>query len=118
MARAACARTAITAASLNITDLAYTTMTLGANNGVEIPYQPGDLLVLYNHTAGPAVYTIKTVQPTVYSAESLTVPDKTFTVAATKMHVLLLTTIWRNADGKLYVDCDIAAKIAMLAVAG
>lgn len=116
MAREALARTAVPVAGLNLTDATYETLTLGANNGVEIPYRAGDLLVLKNATGGAAVYTIKTAQPTAYSTHSITVPDKTITVATGKTWVVKLDTIWKQSDNDIYVDCDVAGDILMLAM--
>lgn len=116
MARTPIARTAIPVAGLNLSDAALTVMATGAGNGVEIPYRAGDVLVLNNVTGGAAVFTFKTVQPTTYSVHSITVPDKSYTVATTKIWVVALDAIWKQADGDLYVDCDVAAKIGVLAL--
>lgn len=118
MARVAAARTALPVGGLNISDAALTVMATGANNGVEIPYRAGDVLVLNNVTAGAAVYTIKTAQPAIYSVQGLTVPDKAVTVAASKIWLVPLDVIWRQVDSDVYVDCDVAAKIGVIAVSG
>lgn len=116
MARTPIARTAIAVTGTNLTDATYTTMATGAGNGVEVPYHAGDVVVLSNATGGPAVYTIKIAQPAAYSALSLTVPDLAVTVATGKSWVIQLESIFRQSDSDLYVDCDVAGKILVLAV--
>lgn len=116
MARVAVARTAVPVAGIVLEDAVFTTMVSGANNGVEIPYRAGDLLVLKNDTVGAAVYTIKSAQPSAYSVHSIVVPDKVAGVAAAKTRIIALDTIWKQADGDIYVDCDIAGKILMMAM--
>jgi hypothetical protein len=114
MARVDIAAQAVTDAGLNITDMTVTTMATGATNGVMVPYTPGTKLLLRNQTAGAAVYTIKVPTPTVFSAHSITVPDKTVTVAAGKDVIHKLEAVFRQSDDKVYVDCDVAARIAAI----
>jgi len=114
MTRVAISRTALGAAGLNLTDATYTTLSTGAGNGVEVPYREGDVLILRNDTAGAAVYTVKVVQPSAYSGQGLTIPDETFSVAAAKSWAIALETIYKQTDGDVYVDCDVAGKVLML----
>ncbi len=116
MARTTIARTTVTATGFNLTDATFTTMATGAGNGIEVPYHAGDLIVLRNDTGGAAVYTIKTAQPASYSGWGLTVTDLTVTVAAGKIWVIEPTAIWKQSDSDLYIDCDVAGKVLVLAV--
>lgn len=116
MARTTIARTAVTVTGFNLTDATFTTMSTGAGNGIEVPARQGDTLVLYNSTGGAAVYTLKLPTPTAIAARGATVPDVTYSVATGKMHLYPLTdTIFRQSDGDVYVDCDVAGKIVCLA---
>lgn len=113
------ARTDITAqavpdAGLNITDMTMTTMSTGASNGVMVPYDPGTKLLLRNGTGGAAVYTIKVPTPSSYGDHSITIPDKTVNLATAKDMVYKLDAIFKQSDGKVYIDCDVAAKIAAI----
>jgi hypothetical protein len=116
MTRVAIARTALPATGLNITDAAYQTMTGGANNGVTIPTIPGDVVILRNDTAGVATYTVKTAQPAGFSAQGITATDATVIVAAAKQWIYEPTALQKQADGMVYVDCDVAGKIVCLAM--
>ena len=118
MARAAIARTALPVTGFNLTDATYTTMALGASNGVEAPYRAGDLLILNNSTAGASVYTIKVAQPAAYVQFAVTVPDITVNVGAAKMVVVPVADLMNQAAGVVQVDCSVAGKIAVLAVNG
>jgi hypothetical protein len=114
VARTPIARTALPVTGLNLTDAVYETLTLGAGNGIEVTCQQGDLLVLYNHTGGAAVYTLKIPNPAQYTDQGVTVPDKTVNVAAAKTLLYPVKTLFRQSDGDIYVDCDIAAKALVI----
>lgn len=116
MARATITRTAVPVTGLNLTDATYSTLATGAGNGVEVPYREADLIVLKNGTGGAAVFTLKAKQPTQYSEQSVTVPDKTVTVAAGKTWVYPTATIFRQNDGDIYIDCDVAGAVLALAL--
>jgi hypothetical protein len=116
MARTTIARTALPATGLNLTDATYATLGVGANNGVEVPYRAGDLVVLRNDTGGASTFTIKAAQPRVYADVALTVPDMSVAVAAAKSHVIELGSIFKQADGDIYIDCSVAGKVLVLAL--
>lgn len=116
MARAAITRTPFPLTGFNITDATFTTMATGANNGVNAPLLAGDILLLRNDTAGAATYTIKTPQPSGYSAQGITASDVTVVVAAAKIWVYEPVNLQRQADTFIYVDCDVAGKILLLAM--
>ncbi len=116
MARTPISRTAVADTGLNLTDATYATLATGAGNGVEVPYREADLLVLKNATGGAAVFTLKVKQPPQFSGQSITVPDKTVTVATGKTWVYPTATIFRQTDGDIYIDCDVAGAVLALAL--
>ena len=116
MARAEIARTEVPIDGVDLIALTYETMATGDGNGVECPYRPGDLIVMYNTTASPATYTVKVAQPSTFSTYELTVPDLDVAVADGELMIVPVAAIFRQTDGNLYVDCDVAADIAVLAM--
>lgn len=118
MARTTISRTTLPAAGLNLTDATFSTLATGAGNGIEVPFRLGDVLVLKNDTGGAAVFTVKVKQPADFVAQSITVPDKTFSVANNKTYMIPLATVFKQTDSDLYVDCDVAGKVLQLAVSG
>lgn len=115
MARAAISRTALPVTGINITDATYETLATGAGNGVEVPFRTGDLLHLKNDTGGAAVFTLKVAQPSSLSTHSVTVPDKTVSVATGKVYIYPVAAIFKQTDGDVYIDCDVAGKVLSLA---
>lgn len=114
MARAAITADTLTAGGYNLTDSAdFTTLSTGDGNGVSFAYNSNDLLVLKNDTGGGAVFTIKVPTPTDYSSR-VTVNDESVSVAAAKTYLYKLTPIFKQSDGDVYVDCDIAGKVVVL----
>lgn len=118
MARTTIARTALTAAGLNLTDATFATLATGANNGIEVPYREGDVLVLKNGTGGAAVFTVKVRQPADFAAIGVTVPDESFSIAAGKTWIVPLASVFKQTDSDIYVDCDVAGAVLLLAVSG
>ena len=114
MTRVAMNRTAFPDTGLNLTDATYTTLVAGANNGVEVPLRDPDIIVLKNGTGGAAVFTFKVPQPDEYSEHSITVPDKTYSVAAAKTWLIPASLIYRQSDGDVYIDCDVAGQVLVL----
>lgn len=99
---------------LNLTDAATQTMVLGADNGIETPYVPGADILLRNDTGGAAVYTVEVPTPTEQANIGLTTPDKTVSVATAKDVLLPMAAAYKQSDGNIYIDCDVAAKIAVI----
>lgn len=116
MARTPITRTALPAAGLNLTDATFTTLATGAGNGIEVPFRPGDVLVLKNDSGGAATYTVKVRQPQDFTALGITVPDDSFAVADGKSFIVPLANVFKQTDGDIYVDCDVAGKLICLAV--
>ena len=98
----------------NLTDSAdYTTLSTGSGNGAELPYASGQKFILKNDTGGNAVFTIE-LNDTAITAAGGTVTDPTMTVATGKEYVVEMTSAMKQADGKVYVDCDVAGKVLLL----
>lgn len=115
MARSTLAAVSIPTIGYNLTDSAgFAALTPGANNGKIIDYDPAAVIVLKNTTGGAAVYTIKMVTPSPYSALGLTLSDMTVTVAAAKTWELKPHAAMQQADGDIYIDCDVAGSILVL----
>lgn len=114
MARTNITAQAIPNGGLNLTDATYSTLGVGADNGVTFDYDAGDLVVLKNATGGSVTYTFKVPTPTAYAAKSLTVPDVTVVVATAKTVIYALAALFRQDDGKVYVDCSAAANLLVL----
>ena len=58
----------IPATGLNITDMTVQTLSTGAGNGVEVPYQLGTYLLLRNDTGGSAAFTLKVYRLLVFGS--------------------------------------------------
>jgi len=116
MARVPITRTTVPETGLNLTDATFATLATGVDNGVEVPYGEDDLIALKNDTGGAAVYTIKVAQPTKYSGQSLVIPDKSVSVATGKTLLYPTAAIYRQTNGNLFIDCDVAGKVLALAL--
>lgn len=115
MARTAIAPIDLSKTGYNLTDSAdFTTLTLGSGNGITVLFDPKDILILKNDTGGSAVFTLKVPGETKYSDKNAVVPDVSVTVANGKTWVYQLTNIFKQADGKVYIDCDVAGKVLVL----
>lgn len=99
---------------LNLTDATFATLATGANNGVTFAYDGDDWIVLRNSTAGAAAFTIKVPVSVSLTAIGSTSTDVTITVAAAKDHIFKLPTIFKQTDGNIYIDCDIAGKVLVI----
>lgn len=115
MARTAINPTALTKTGYNLTDSAdFETMSTGADNGVEFIFDPSDIVVLKNPTGGDAVYTFKVPGETRYTDYGASITDDTITVGAGDTWVRPISNIFKQSDGKIYVDCDVAGEILVL----
>lgn len=115
MARIAIIAIDLTKTGYNLTDSTdFTTLSAGSGNGITVLFDPRDILVLKNDTGGPAVFTLLVPGEDKYSDKGITVPDETVTVAAGKTWIYQLTGIFKQSDGKVYVDCDVAGKLLVL----
>lgn len=115
MATTVITATTLTATGYNLTDSAdFETMTTGAGNGVEFTFNANDFIVLKNTAGGAAVYTLTVPNPATYSDKGVTVPDATVTVADTKTWIYKLSSIFKQSDGDVIIECDVAADILVL----
>jgi hypothetical protein len=111
MARTSISVTSIDDAGTNLTDATFTTLSTGDGNGVQFNFNPDAILVLKNDTGGPAAFTIKVPTPSGYR---VTIPDETVSVADGKTYLYRLNATFKQSDGKVYVDCDVAGKVLLV----
>lgn len=115
MARTALAAVSIPDTGYNLTDSAdFAALSTGAGNGKEISYDPAARIILKNTTGGAAVYTVKVPTPSPYTAIGITLSDMTITLAAGKTWELKPHAVMRQADGNIYIDCDVAGSVLVL----
>ena len=115
MARTAITATTLTATGYNLTDSTdFETMSTGAGNGVEIPFNKNHIMILKNGTGGEATFTLDVPANTNYSNKGVTIPDATEAVADGDTHLYVMSAIFKQSDGDVYVDCDVAADILVL----
>jgi hypothetical protein len=108
MARTAIGVGGIPAGGLDvIVGATFTTMGVGANNGVEFAYRPGALVIVRNTSGATAAFTFKVPTPDGYAAKGLTVPN-----ARTMLYPL--SGIFVQGDGLVAVDCDVAGLITVV----
>lgn len=98
----------------NLTDAAVATMVSGANNGVEIPYDPTGEILLRNDSGASRQYTIKLSTKADLTAMGLTTPDLPVTVANNKDWLVPMNGAFKQTGSVVYVDCDGAGKIALV----
>jgi len=110
MARTTITATAIPATGLNITDATYATLGTGVGNGVSFAFDGNTRVVLKNDTGGAATFTVKIATPTSYSDIGVTFPDMTIAVANGKTWEFKPPSVWRQTDGNIYIDCNVAGK--------
>jgi hypothetical protein len=114
MARVTITATAVPAATYNLTDSAdFTALSTGAGNGVQFTYNGAHLLVLKNTTGGTAAYTIKVPTPAAYTSIA-TIPDDTVSVGTLDTHLVKLSSVYKQSDGMVYVDCDVAGSALLI----
>lgn len=117
MARVAIERTPLPATGIDLTDGDnFETMATGAGNGVEFPFNKNDILVLSNGTANPATYSIVVPTPANYAAKGVAIDPAEVQVAAGEVWAYPLSAIFQQPSGLMFVDCDEAADILVLAV--
>lgn len=114
------ARTNISAVSIpdtgyNLTDSAgFSTLGVGASNGVTFNYDPAHLVVLKNDSGSSATYTFKVPTPAQFSGQGITIADVTVAVATGKTVLYPLSAIFQQSDGLVYLDCSVAGKALVL----
>lgn len=84
---------------------------LGDGNGVQFPHDSRILLVLKNDTGGAAEFTLKLKSFEGLAALSITPDDHTIEVADGKTHVVKLDDVFKNSDGNVVVECDVAGEV-------
>ena len=87
----------------------YTAFPTGAGNGFQI--NPAATLHIKNATGGTATFTVITPG----APGGLAIADLTFTQATgTDKFYIFSNPVFAEADGKVYIDCDVAATAASL----
>ena len=115
MARAAHTPVGITKTGYNLTDSSdFSTLVAGAGNGVEFTFNTRGIIILKNDSGGAAVFTIKAPGEAKFSDKGITVPDATVSVANNKSYVYQPTTVFKQSDSKVYIECDVAGKVLAL----
>lgn len=105
----------------NLSDSAdFTALGIGADNGVQFAYAPKNaanasmrFLALKNSTGGLATFTLKFGEyesEDALSAYGVAPSDPTIEVADGKVHLVKLSEIIRDSDGKVVVECDVAGE--------
>lgn len=101
----------------NLTDSTdFETMATGVGSGVSFTYDSKDLVVVKAPTGSAAAFTLVLPTLTRVTAVGGSVTNPTVAVAAGKTHVLQLSSVVKQTNGKVYIDCDVAAEIMVLNV--
>lgn len=94
----------------------YTTMGVGADNGVEFEYSPGALLYLRNTTGATITFTVLVPTPDAYAQSGIVIPDVAISVLNSRSVAYQSSGIFAHPDGKMRVDCSAAGLIAVMRV--
>lgn len=106
---------AITSEGYNLTDSAdFTTMSTGSGNGVSFAYSARTLIILKNSTAGAADYTFVLANTSTITAVGGSVTDPVVDVAVGKTHLVKPAEVFKQSDGDMYIDCDVAGEILVV----
>jgi len=94
-----------------LTDATFTTLSTGSGNGVYFSYLGTDLIVLKNDTGGDATFTFVISTPSSYSTYGITITSPTVVVANGKTTLIRVSDLFKDADGEINIDCDVAGKV-------
>lgn len=100
--------------SLNITDATFTTLVLGAGEGIKFLHDSGGTILLKNATGGSVNYTFKMPAIAALTALSLTTPDYVIAVANNKTVMVPMSSSFRASDGYITIECSAAAQALIL----
>jgi len=100
-----------------LTNVSGTTIVPGADNGFQIKPIAGDILILNEVTAGVAVITLVSPADTKLESLGAVITDATMSIASNFQHVISIPSVLLQADGKLYLDCDVAIEVTLLRMA-
>ena len=117
MARSALTKTAptgIDSHGTNLTDLAFTTMTSGTDNGVTFKFNRNDLIFLKNDSGGASFFTIVLPDLDIETSLGAAVTDPSVLIADGKLHFIRPTIQMKHADGLIHIDAGFAGKIAVI----
>jgi len=115
MTRATISPVVLTKIGYNLTDSAgFTTLSTGAGNGVQFTFDANDIIILKNGSGLSADFTILVPTETDLDDKGITTPDVTVTVADGKTWIYQPTSIFKQSDGLMYIDCDQATDVLVL----
>lgn len=99
---------------MNLSDSgSFTALASGSGNGVKFNYNPNHVLVLLNDTGSSVTFTLKLRTISKLSSYSITPTNPQITVANTKIYLVKLGELLKDAAGQVTVECSGAGK-AML----
>lgn len=108
---------AIEATGYNLTDSAdFTTLVTGAGNGIKFEYNDRLAIILKNDTGGAATFTILVPQIAILTEAGVTVPDADIAVATGKTYLVQQAYAFKDEDGYITIECDVAGKILLITV--
>lgn len=99
---------------VNLTDATYQVLIAGAGNGAQFTFLGTDIVILKNDSGGAATYTFKVIPSVAQAAAGATVTSPTVVVANNKSVALRLDDIFKNANGIITIECDVAGKLLVL----
>lgn len=107
----------ITSEGYNLTDSAdFETLSTGTENGVDFLFDDRTIIVLKNPTGGDADFTIVLATPAGIASVGGSVTSPVVDVAAAKTHIIKPAAVFKQSDGKIYIDCDVAGEVLVLSV--
>jgi hypothetical protein len=101
-------------AGIVIEDMTLNTLTVGTDNGYYFTFADAEGFFMENSTGGNATFTIPLTEPDDYAERGITFTDKTFVVATAKHVFYPVDSRFKDADGKVNIDCDVAGKISIV----
>jgi hypothetical protein len=107
----------IAATGTNLTDSAdFTTLVVGAGNGIKFEYTDRLTIILKNTTGGAATFTILVPQIDILTEAGVTVPDSDIVVANGKTYLVQEAYAFKDSDGYVTIECDVAGEILLVTV--
>ena len=108
------APTGIDSNATNLTDLSFTTMTAGTDNGVTFKFSRDDLVFVKNDTGTPSFFTIVLPDLDIETTLGAAVTDPQILIGANKLHYFRPTVQMKHSDGLIHIDAGFAGEIAVI----
>lgn len=93
--------------------LSLNTLVPGAGSGVNFTYDDKLTIFLSNPTVGDATFTLKVAAIPTLTSLGLTTPDKTYVVATGETWIIPPLFAFRDANGLVTIECDVAAQVGV-----